>query len=445
MKKYRAIVPVVLVVLMFVSWYLMINKTAQTSTTYNAYLSEARKWASDGIAKYAIENYNEALKIKETPEVYVEVSDFYKSVDKLNENLSWCKAFFEKYPTDSRAYDCLLEAYVNEKDYKSCYDVLTTAEKRSVSSEYMSEVEDQIKYEYKIDFSSYADVGVYSNNYCSVKSKDLWGFVDRYGNNRIAGNYTQVGEYTKSGFAPVVNKNGSAYFIDKTGAKVISLKEEYESFGLLVDSIIPAKDAEGNYVYLVENKDNNDSGMYIVGSEKYEFASTFNNGIAVVKTDGKWKIINEKFELIGDEYQDIKLDEKEIAYRNDRLFVSKDGKQYLMIDKDGNQIGELTFEDARVFSGENATAVSVDGKWSFIDKDGKFLSDKKYDDARPITNGMAAVNINGKWGFVDNAEQIVIEPQFFDSKDFNEKGSCFVKTGDKWQLLKLYRLNREEK
>ena len=34
--------------------------------------------------------------------------------------------------------------------------------------------------------------------------------------------------------------------------------------------------------------------------------------------------------------------------------------------------------------------------------------------------------------------------QFFGAKDFSEKGSCFIQTGDKWQLLKLYRLNREE-
>ena len=30
-------------------------------------------------------------------------------------------------------------------------------------------------------------------------------------------------------------------------------------------------------------------------------------------------------------------------------------------------------------------------------------------------------------GFVDENENIVIEPQFFDAKDFTEKGSCFVK------------------
>ena len=68
---------------------------------------------------------------------------------------------------------------------------------------------------------------------------------------------------------------------------------------------------------------------------------------------------------------------------------------------------------------------------------------KKYDDARSYTNGLAAVCINGKWGFVDEKENVVIEPQFTDAKDFNEKGSCFIKTENKWQLLKLYRLNRE--
>ena len=59
-------------------------------------------------------------------------------------------------------------------------------------------------------------------------------------------------------------------------------------------------------------------------------------------------------------------------------------------------------------------------------------------------NGLAAVCIDGKWGFVDTDENIVIEPQFSGAKDFNEKGSCFVCVGNKWQLLKLYRLNREE-
>lgn len=445
MKKYRSLVPIVLILLMLASWYMMISSTAKTDNTYNEYLTEARRWANDGITKYAVENYEAALKVKETPEVYVEVSEFYKSVDKPKDNLSWCKKFFEKYPTDYRSYDCLIDAYYQEQDYKSCYDVLETSEKRNVNSDHLNEIADSIKYEFQVDFNSYSDVGTYSNNFCSVSNKDLWGFVDRFGNKRIAGNYIKVGSYTKSGFASVVNKDGSPYFIDKTGSKVITLKDEYESFGLLVGSMFPAKNANGKYVYLSENKDIKDNpALYVVASEEYDYASTFNNGVAVVKVGDEWQIIDEKFEIISEGYSDIKLDEKEIAYRNDRLFVSKGDKQYIMIDKDGNQIGDLVYEDAMVFASELPTAVRVEGKWSFVDKGGKLISDHTYENARPMINDFAAVCINGKWGFVDSEESLAIEPQFFDAKDFNEKGSCFVKTGDKWQLLKLFRLNRED-
>ena len=178
-------------------------------------------------------------------------------------------------------------------------------------------------------------------------------------------------------------------------------------------------------------------------SEEYEYASTFNNGVAAVKKSGKWQIINSDFKVITEGYLDVVVDEKQIAFRNDRLFVSNEDGKYIMIDKDGRQIGKLTFENARVFAGEGATAVCIGGQWSFINKDGQLISDKKYDEARGFSSGLAAVCLNEKWGFVDENEAIVIEPQFFGAKDFNEKGSCFVKTGDKWQLLKLYRLNRE--
>lgn len=444
MKRYRALIPIVLVVLMAVSWYMMINNAAKVDNSYNNYLSEARRWANEGIMKYAIENYNAALRIKDTPEIYVEISDFYKKLDKPKENLAWCKDFFEKYPTDSRSYDCLLDAYYQDKDYESCYDILETAEKRNVNSDYIKKVREEIKYEFWIDFNSYSEVGVYSNNYCAVKSKDRWGFVDRYGNIRISSNYLSTGAFTQSGFASVVNTNGDVYFIDKTGAKVIALQDEYESFGLLVGGVFPAKKTNGRYVYLKENKDlDKDTALYVVASEEYEFASTFNNGIAAVKKSGKWQIINSKFEVISDGYLDIKLDEKSIAYRNERLFVSKNEGTYIMVDSNGKQIGDLTFEDAKIFNGEEPASVCVNGKWRYIDKNGKFTSDKTFDDARSYSNGMATVCVNEKWGFIDENESIVIEPQFFDAKDFNEKGSCFVKTGDKWQLMKLYRLNRE--
>lgn len=437
MKKYRALVPVVMVVLMVMSWYLLIKDSAEVDATYNKYLTEARGYAENGITKYAIENYVLALEIKSSPEIYAEVADYYKAQERAAEHLSWCEDFFEEYPTNALAYDCLLDAYLLDKDYESCYDILYTAQKRNVSSDRIKAVSSDLEYVYKLDFNTYEDVAVYSNNFCPVMSKGNWGYVDRYGNQRIACKYPQVGAYTKTNFTSVVNQSGDAYFIDKTGAKVLVSKERYESFGLLVNGIIAAKKINGKYTYV-------DQSFNVLFGE-YDYASTINNGIAAVKTDGSWRLINESGATINNEkYLDIKLDEKQIACRNDRMFVSSVEGKYIMINSSGKQIGSLVFEDAMVFAGDAPTAVKIDGKWCFVGADGKLISNKTYDGARPFANGLAAVCVAEKWGFIDSDEAVVIEPAFFGAKDFNEKGSCFVQTGDKWQLLKLYRLNREE-
>lgn len=437
MKKYRALVPIVMVVLMVASWYLLIKDSAEVDAAYNKYLTEARNYAENGITKYAIENYVLALEIKSSPEIYAEVADYYKTQEKDAEHLSWCEDFFEEYPTNPLAYDCILDAYLLAKDYESCYDILYTAQKRNITSDKIKAVSSEIEYVYKIDFNTYEDVAVYSNNFCPVLSKGSWGYVDRYGNQRIACKYLQVGAYTQTNFTSVVNQDGDAYFIDKTGSKVLVSKEKYKSFGLLVNGVIAAQKVDGKYTYV-------DQSFNVLFGD-YDYASTINNGIAAVKTGDTWQLIDESGKAINNEkYIDIKLDEKQIAYRSDRIFVSTSEGKYIMVDGSGKQVGSLVFEDAMVFAGEAPTAVKMNGKWCFVGTDGKLISDKTYDGARPFTNGLAAVCIDGKWGFVDSNETVVIEAVFFGAKDFNEKGSCFVQTGDKWQLLKLYRLNREE-
>ena len=233
-----------------------------------------------------------------------------------------------------------------------------------------------------------------------------------------------------------MDKNGDAYFIDKTGEKVKATNEKYKKFGILINGIMLAQNENGKYSYLDED--------FKVLFGDYDNATAINGDIGAVKSGSKWTIINKKGEKIGSaEYDDVIIDEKNIACRNERLFVKKDSG-YIMIDTSGKQIGSDIYEDARLFSDDTYAAVKQGGKWSYVDKEGKKHSDKTYNAARSYMNGMAAVMIDGKWGFVDSNEDIKIEPTYYGAKDFNEKGSCFVKVGDKWQLLKLYRLNRED-
>ena len=437
MKNYRKILPIALIVLLVTSWYMMISTVAKTNNSYKNYIKEARKFAEQGITKYAIENYEAAISINSTPSVYNEVAQYYKEQKKNDEYLDWSERFLEEYPTEEMAYDCILDAYLLQKDYESCYDIIFTADRRNISTDYIKKTREKIKYFYKMDINTYDDVGVFSNNLCPIKSNDLWGFANRFGEQRIICKYLQVGSYTKSGVVSVVNADGDAYYIDNSGSKVMVSKDKYKSFGLLVDNILAAEKPNGKYVYL------NNEFEKLFG--EYDFASTMNYGIAAVKIGSHWKLIDDEGkEITKSDFLDIKLDEKQIAFRNDRAFVSASKGKYIMVDNKGNQVGKLEFEDAKPFASESYAAVKINGKWCFVDKKGKLVSKEKYDDARSYNNGLAAVCIDGKWGFVDEKEKIVIKPKFFDAKDFNEKGSCFVNTGNKWTLLKLYRLNREE-
>ena len=443
MKNYRRLVPIVLIVVLAMSWYKLLSTKFENADIYNEYLQTAREYAESGVTKYAMEYYNLALSMNENIDLYIEIGEYYKGQGKTEEYLTWAEQAMVVFPTDAKAYDAVLEANFLGKDYDSCYDVIEVAEKRGISSEYLIQVQEEIAYYYKMDFNNYDNVSIYSNNYCAVQDEGFWGFVDRYGNLRVGCKYPNVGAYTKSNFVSVINKEGIPYFIDKSGSKVIALNENVARAGLLVGDMIAVQMKDGTYTYI------NQSGENVMKSEDgtaiaYEYASTMNSGIAAVKINNAWMIIDATGkQIVNTTFTDVKLDEKEIVVREDRMFVQDTDGLYIMIDSTGKQIGNLKFEDARLFSAGKYAAVKTNGKWAFIDVNGKLISDKTYDDARSFSNGLAAVCINGKWGFIDENEVLRIESIFDGASDFNEKGSCFVKNGNTWQLLKLYRLNRE--
>lgn len=452
MKGYRVLLPIALIAMMIGSWYMIISKNTGKEDKYNQYLSEARRWAAEGVPKKTLEGYEKVLAIRDDPDVYVEVSEFFKKQAMPKDNLKWCTNFYKKFPKEPKAYDCMLEAYVNEQDYEKCYDVIETAQKRQIQTDYIDSVTESLKYVYNVQRASYDYPTVYTNGVCPVFDRGYWGYMDRYGNMVVPCMFEEANPFSNEGYASVVSQNKESYFIDMEGETAFH-PVGFESLGMMVGGVFNAKIADGRYVYMREKISSGDdvsedysdpAGNYEQLSEEYEYASVM-NGVAAVKKNGTWQIIGYDFKTIMDGLQDIKLDERQIACLNERLFVAKSEGQYIMVDDKGNQIGSSTFEDAMVFASEDPTAVKVDGKWRFINKDGNYISDKTYDGARPFSNGLAAVCIDGKWGFVDTSETVVIEPEFLETKNFSDKGSCFVRLdSEKWRLLTIYRLNRED-
>lgn len=434
MKKYRALLPIVMIVLLLASWYMLFSEVAKKQAIYDQYLTTARDFAKDGITKYAIANYNLAMEVKESPDLYKEVADYYMEQEEYSDYLDWCEDFLEAYPKEASAYEYLIKGYALDKDYEECFELINTARKRNIKSEYIEELANGMKYVFKLEFGSYDDVKTFSYGYCPVMSKDLWGFIDESGNLTVSAKYVSTGSFSQYGYAPVVDQSNTAYYLDNTDEKVKVSRDGYIKLGMLENEIATAQREDGKYVYV-------DKELNKIFGE-YDYASTMNYDVAAVKNGSQWNLINRSGDKIGsDTYLDIKLDEKEVAFRNDRAFVSKTEGKYILVNGSGDRVGSLEFEDAELFMGGPYAAVKIDGRWKYINADGELISDKSYEGARSFSNGFAGVRIDGVWGFVDESENIVIEPEFNGTSHFTSRGSCLVKISDKWKLLTLYSFN----
>lgn len=432
MKNYKFLMPIVLVALFALSIYKVIDGNVNAEKAYETAINEAREYAEDGIQIYAIESYEKALALKPSLSLYLEIGEYYKSIEKTDRAIDWGDTILKKYPREPDAYLFLMEIYQEAEDYIACYQLYDTFTKRNLHSSTIEDIISGMEYDYYYD-GEYADVSVYSGGYCAVKTKELWGYVNEGGKSMIAAQYAVPGAFI-SGMAAVVDCEGEAYYIDEAGNKILNIEnvENLEQLGGMENNVFSAYD--GKYW-----------GYYKKDGEKlldgFDHASILGNGVAAAEKDGTWTIYDgEGQKLITANYDDVIMDEKGVVFRNERLFVRL-GEDVLLIDSAGNQIGKNKYEDAQIFYDTTYAAVKQNGKWGFIDADGNWFIEPQYEEARSFSNGFAAIMRNGRWGFVNLDKEECISCEFEKVKDFNSSGCVFVYQYDVWSLLKLYRFN----
>ena len=169
---------------------------------------------------------------------------------------------------------------------------------------------------------------------------------------------------------------------------------------------------------------------------EYEDATGFYNGVAAVKKNGKWALINKSFQAITSfEYDDVVRDEANVCARRGIIFMQK-GEEFYMLDMQGKKIVSETFEGAHLFYSEYA-AVKKDGKWGFIDSQGKKVIDFKYDDAFSCAKGIAAVAIDGNWGCVDMNGNTVIPFEYNGAQITDSSGIVALKIGENYRFVQF--------
>lgn len=428
----RLLTIIALFVLLAGSWYTIFTNAQERQRIYDEKLEIARELRTKKLYDDSFSAYHEALDLRDTLELREEILDYCKELNYIESYLSLCTNTITEYPRDIDAYERMAEYYATNGEYVSCYGVLNSSKKRNVSSSKLQKIEQDIKYKYSIIRLKYNNVRVFSSDLCAVQRRDgTWGYVSLTGIESVPFKYISVGEFGQN-YAVVQGMDKKFVFIDRTGReKSKDLEEkEIEECGFLYEDKIPVK-YNGKYHYCdFEFKE-------LFG--KYDYAGTFSGGFAVVMNNGKWHIIDANGNQVGNKlFDDIKVDEKGVAFRNGIAFAKENGK-YILIDTQGNQVGNERWDDVDCFNSKQPAAVSKDGKWGYVDISGKMVLDYTYDCAKSFSYGFAAVQVQDKWGYIILDDySLKIDCQFENARDFSRYGTAFVVVSGGWDLISIY-------
>ncbi|MBR5334215.1 MAG: WG repeat-containing protein [Alistipes sp.] len=147
---------------------------------------------------------------------------------------------------------------------------------------------------------------------------------------------------------------------------------------------------------------------------RYDDASDFSEGLALVEFEGKLGFIDKT----GQRDWSTPVYDVIESFSEGITLVESMGK-YGFIDKTVGKVVIPMKYDKGWFN-EGLAMVKLYGKWGFIDKTGNEIIPLKYDDASPFSEGLAKVESNGKWGFIDKTGKEVIPLKYHDANSFSE-------------------------
>ncbi len=304
----------------------------------------------------------------------------------------------------------------------------------------------------KIQVSDYEIQGYYG--YIDTSGKMIIDFTD----------WKMATDFTPAGYANIRTAEGDWGVIDKTGKFIIEAEYDYEddlpvfaenglalkevtdeagfkAYGFVDTSGELKIDAKFTSALAFQNNGiavvKDDDGYTIIDSEgkiltksRYDKIGNFENGVVVVTKDQKEGLINEE----GKEILKPKYDTVEIV--SNQLVKLKNEGKYGCATIGGDVISDCKFESlGNRFV--NSMIAAYDGEsWGYLNKKGKWAIKPQFSDADDFgTNGYAAVEKDGKSGIIDKSGKFIIEAKYQDAENFNDDGIFAVELDRTWKLL----------
>lgn len=246
-----------------------------------------------------------------------------------------------------------------------------------------------------------------------IKHEKYFGFCDASGNELLKPSYEYLDEFSEG--LCVAIQNGKSGYIGRNGTPIIPfIYDEAEKF--IGGLAIVKKD---NQFHIINKKNE------IIYSTKLEI-NDFSEGLTVAKKDDKYGYLNEKGNWEINPDFDNAYD-----FKNGFAVAEKNGKVGL-INKSGIAIINFEYEWIDVFYG-NIFRLQTEEKFKLLNiVENKFiLEDVDFVDV--LSDGLAAFYKDEKVGYIDSTGSTIIAPQF----DLNEESKSMQQFSNGYALVQL--------
>jgi len=313
---------------------------------------------------------------------------------------------------------------------------ICTVLKNEVGLYAFQDINDKTKYGFE-DFdknviisATFDYVFPFSSGVAAVKKDGKWGYINSSGKALTDFSFDNAGSF--NGFLAIVKKGEESFLIDLSFKKIMKLDAKYNIRELsselaVLEGFLPNKpsflisksgsvlvDEKRNYYKIYGESDglirvmkNNDGlssfGFINIKGEEiipsiYEIANDFVHGLATVKTEKGWSVIDSKGKLLIPfrKIENISvIDEK-------TLLLSKSDGKYTLLKIDSQLEIELEYKKVIILKSlALLTGEKENGQKEIFNTEGKNVLNMSFDEIVDDTDGILRVESKKKWGFLN--------------------------------------------
>lgn len=414
-QKTKSQIKLIVLLLLVFGWIFAVAVMADNSDekAQQALLQSAEVHLQDDLYIRAVNNYKKAIEEYNTPlnpQIEEKLLALYLEAGMMDDYYSFIKIRIERECAGASEYVALGQHYIDEQSITKAIDVLTTGNSRYESDEIIK-LREQIIYDHRNKTISVEELKQPATDWIiPVFDGEKWGYMYNDGRMVIDYQYEEATQFC-DGYA-VVKLDGVYTLIDTNGYRNAVDKNGLEKVTDISASAIVGAIGDEYRIY--------SRTFQLLSPKIYEYVYLNDNGLFVVKKDGKWAILSADLEPVT---EFIFTDVKETSHGN--VFTGKyamvaDEGGYFLINEAGEALYTDRFYDAKGYEGGLIAVADENGKWGYANGSATLIVDYQYTDAKSFSCQLGAVQYAGKWGYINRYNTMMVEPKYESALPFVE-------------------------